>query len=61
MQGASNISEDARGRWYLKVTVKVAAKAKPRNPATVRSQAVGLDLGSQGATGQIRRGLMHVE
>jgi putative transposase len=43
--GAGNISEDARGRWYLNVTVKVAVKPKPLDPATVRSQAVGLDLG----------------
>ena len=43
--GAGNISEDARGRWYLNVTVKVAVKPKPRDPATVRSQAAGLDLG----------------
>lgn len=39
--GSGNISEDARGRWYLNVTVEVA---KPRLPAS-DVDAVGIDLG----------------
>ena len=40
--GSGNISEDARGRWYLNVTVEVAKK--PRLPAS-DVDAVGIDLG----------------
>ena len=40
--GAGCISEDARGRWYLNVTVKV--KRQPAPAASVRD-AVGIDLG----------------
>jgi putative transposase len=40
--GAGNISEDARGRWYLNVTVKV--KKQPL-PAPQKVDAVGIDLG----------------
>lgn len=40
--GAGNISEDARGRWYLNVTVKV--KKQPL-PAPQAVDAVGIDLG----------------
>lgn len=40
--GAGCISEDARGRWYLNVTVKV--KKQPL-PAPERIDAVGIDLG----------------
>lgn len=43
--GAGSISEDARGRWHLNVTVKVQAQAKLRDLARVQEQAVGLDLG----------------
>jgi putative transposase len=40
--GAGSISEDARGRWYLNVTVKV--KKQPL-PAPQAVDAVGIDLG----------------
>ncbi len=40
--GAGNISQDARGRWYLNVAVKLpAARAKP----PTLSQPIGIDLG----------------
>lgn len=39
--GAGNLSEDARGRWYLNITVKVEAPPKPALPA----KAIGLDFG----------------
>jgi putative transposase len=38
--GAGNFSEDAHGRWYLNVTVKVIRPAK-----TTGKSAVGIDLG----------------
>lgn len=38
--GAGNISEDARGRWYLNVTVKVKKAARSEGRSSV-----GLDLG----------------
>jgi IS605 OrfB family transposase len=38
--GAGNLSEDARGRWYLNITVKVPKPAK-----TEGKSAVGIDLG----------------
>lgn len=49
--GAGNISQDARGRWYLNVTVK--AKRWPLNPAPAADKqqdgtprtSVGIDLG----------------
>ena len=41
--GAGNICEDARGRWYLNVTVKV--KKVPRSTNTLAEEAIGLDLG----------------
>ena len=41
--GAGCISEDARGRWYLNVTVKVEHKPKA-SPHNV-GRSVGLDLG----------------
>ena len=41
--GAGNISEDARGRWYLNITVKVKKQPKPTFSEVQRS--VGLDLG----------------
>lgn len=40
--GAGNLSEDARGRWYLNVTVKV--KKQPL-PAPEKVDAIGIDLG----------------
>jgi len=40
--GAGNLSEDARGRWYLNVTVKV--KKQPL-PAPEKVDALGIDLG----------------
>ena len=41
--GAGNISEDARGRWYLNVTVKVKKQPKPSTGEVELS--VGIDLG----------------
>jgi putative transposase len=38
--GAGNLSEDARGRWYINITVKVLKPAK-----TEGKSAVGIDLG----------------
>jgi transposase len=40
---SGTISEDARGRWYLNVTVEV--KKKPRNLALLKTDAAGYDLG----------------
>jgi hypothetical protein len=41
--GARNISEDARGRWYINATIKVAKKP---TAATGRvRKSVGIDLG----------------
>ncbi|MBB5460245.1 transposase [Paraburkholderia sp. Cpub6] len=41
--GAGNLSEDARGRWYLNVTIKIEKTPKPATGEVERS--VGLDLG----------------
>ncbi|HRO57876.1 MAG TPA: transposase [Burkholderiaceae bacterium] len=41
--GAGNLSEDARGRWYLNVAVKV--KKQPRAAANLSGSALGIDLG----------------
>jgi transposase len=41
--GSGTISEDARGRWYLNVTVEV--KKKPRELALLKTDATGYDLG----------------
>ena len=41
--GAGSISEDARGRWYLNVTVKV--KKRPKPEAAALADALGIDLG----------------
>ena len=41
--GAGSLSEDARGRWYLNVTVKSLVHTKPQSPQ--KSAAVGIDLG----------------
>lgn len=38
--GAGNLSEDARGRWYINITVKVL-----RKPCNIGARAVGIDLG----------------
>ena len=43
MLGAGCLSEDARGRWYLNVTVKVRREQKPTADSVERS--VGIDLG----------------
>jgi putative transposase len=40
--GTGNLCEDARGRWYLNVTVKV-----PRPAPGTAGRAVGIDLGLQ--------------
>jgi IS605 OrfB family transposase len=41
--GAGSISEDARGRWYLNICVKVKKKAPAR--VVLASAALGVDLG----------------
>ncbi|WP_232072299.1 RNA-guided endonuclease InsQ/TnpB family protein [Paraburkholderia pallida] len=41
--GAGNLSEDARGRWYLNVTIKV--EKTPRPAAGEIGKPVGIDLG----------------
>lgn len=41
--GAGNICEDARGRWYLNVTVRV--KPVEHRTASEKVDAVGIDLG----------------
>lgn len=38
--GAGSISEDARGRWYINITVKVAMQ-----PSTEGKASLGIDLG----------------
>lgn len=43
--GAGSICEDARGRWYLNVTVRVAKKALPVAAPIQSLNAVGIDLG----------------
>ena len=42
--GTGSLSEDARGRWYLNVTVKLQ-KQELATPAVLGSSAVGIDLG----------------
>ncbi|MCP3721998.1 transposase [Paraburkholderia sp. CNPSo 3272] len=41
--GTGNLSEDARGRWYLNVTIKV--KKRPKPPTGLVGRSVGIDLG----------------
>ena len=41
--GSGNISEDARGRWYINITVKVAKKPLPIS--CLAQESIGLDLG----------------
>ena len=41
--GTGSLSEDARGRWYLNVTVKCLVQPLPQRPQ--KSAAVGIDLG----------------
>ena len=41
--GAGSLSEDARGRWYLNITVKV--KKQPKPDAASLGVALGIDLG----------------
>jgi transposase len=43
--GAGCICEDARGRWYLNVTVKVAKQGLPVSAPIQSLDAVGIDLG----------------
>jgi putative transposase len=43
--GAGSISEDARGRWYLNITVQCYLWPKTRKLGAVKSQAIGIDLG----------------
>lgn len=41
--GAGSFSEDARGRWYASITVKIPELCGPRLPSPTK--AVGIDLG----------------
>ena len=43
--GSGNLSEDARGRWYLNVCVKVKKQAQAIDASAVSASAVGIDLG----------------
>jgi len=43
--GGGSISEDARGRWYLNVTVKSPGWPKSRDLEQVQGDAVGIDPG----------------
>lgn len=43
--GTGSFSEDARGRWYFNVTVKV--KSQPVSRVPLASAAVGIDLGQK--------------
>ena len=43
--GSGSFSEDARGRWYLNITVKV--QAKPTNRVPLASASIGIDLGQK--------------
>jgi putative transposase len=42
---AGNFTEDARGRWYLNVTVEVPEVVGPMLPASLPPLALGIDLG----------------
>jgi putative transposase len=43
--GSGSISEDARGRWYLNVTVTSPGWPKSVDLNQVRTEAIGIDLG----------------
>lgn len=43
--GAGSISEDARGHWYLNITVKALEWPRSQDLAQVKSGALGIDLG----------------
>ncbi len=43
--GTGSISQDARGRWYLNVTVKVSKQSLKVSLAQVKASALGVDLG----------------
>lgn len=43
--GSGSISEDARGRWYLNVTVKSPGWPKSEDLSQVSAHALGIDLG----------------
>lgn len=43
--GSGSISEDARGRWYLNVTVTSPGWPKSANREFVSADAIGIDLG----------------
>jgi putative transposase len=44
--GSGSLSEDARGRWYLNVTVKVQKQARPATAALGKTVALDLNLHS---------------
>ena len=43
--GSGSLSEDARGRWYLNVCVKVKKQVQAIDASAVSASAVGIDLG----------------
>ena len=43
--GSGSLSEDARGRWYLNVCVKVKKRPQASDASAVSASAVGIDLG----------------
>jgi len=43
--GPGNFSQDAKGRWYLNVTVQVKKKPKTTTPHDICESAIGIDLG----------------
>jgi len=54
--GAGNISEDARGRWYINITVKVAKAAESAGKAEL-----GIDLGLKDFAGFSDESIANVE
>ena len=42
--GTGSFSEDARGRWYLNVTVEIKKPEKPK-PQNIQASSLGIDLG----------------
>ena len=43
--GSGSVSQDARGRWYLNITVKTLNWPKSQDKAVVKDSALGIDLG----------------
>ena len=54
--GPGSFSEDARGRWYVNMTVKMAVKAK-----TIATESLGIDLGLRQFAGFSDEALENIE